>query len=69
LPAVPGTTPPGNPQGRQREESPARLRAILDALPDATAVLDSSGVIVSVNHTWRMFAVDNGGPAEQTGSA
>ena len=50
--------------GPQLEESPARLRAILDALPDATAVLDSSGVIVSVNHTWRMFAVDNRGPPE-----
>ncbi len=51
----------------KREESPARLRAILDALPDATAVLDSSGTIVSVNHTWRMFAVDNGGRPERTG--
>ncbi len=53
--------------GRQREESPARLRAVLDALPDATAVLDSSGAIVLVNHTWRMFAVDNGGRPERTG--
>lgn len=57
----------GESAGRQLEESPARLRAILDALPDATAVLDSSGVIVSVNHTWRMFAVDNGGRPERTG--
>lgn len=57
----------GESTARQLEESPARLRAILDALPDATAVLDSSGVIVSVNHTWRMFAVDNGGRPERTG--
>jgi diguanylate cyclase (GGDEF)-like protein len=64
---VPRYDTAGESAGRQREESPARLRAILDALPDATAVLDSSGVIVSVNHTWRMFAVDNGGQPEQTG--
>lgn len=55
------------PAEHKLEESPARLRAILDALPDATAVLDSSGTIVSVNHTWRMFAVDNGGRPERTG--
>jgi len=41
--------------------------AVLDALPDATAVLDSSGVIVAVNHAWLMFAVDNGGDAESSG--
>jgi PAS fold len=41
--------------------------AVLDALPDATAVLDSSGSIVAVNHTWRMFALDNGGHPEVTG--
>jgi diguanylate cyclase (GGDEF)-like protein len=64
---VPRGRPAGRSAGRQPEESPARLRAILDALPDATAVLDSYGAIVSVNHTWRMFAVDNGGPPERTG--
>jgi len=57
----------GEPVGHNRGESPARLRAVLDALPDATAVLDSSGTIVSVNHTWQMFAVDNGGQPERTG--
>lgn len=41
--------------------------AVLDALPDATAVLDSSGSIVAVNRTWRMFAVDNGGRPGATG--
>jgi diguanylate cyclase (GGDEF)-like protein len=41
--------------------------AVLDALPDATAVLDNSGSIVAVNHTWRMFARDNGGHPEATG--
>jgi|GEM_PF-7121413 hypothetical protein len=38
--------------------------ALLDALPDATAVLDSSGTIVAVNLAWRMFALDNGGRPE-----
>jgi diguanylate cyclase (GGDEF)-like protein len=41
--------------------------AVLDALPDATAVLDATGTIVGVNHTWRMFAIDNGGRPEATG--
>lgn len=41
--------------------------AVLDALPDATAVLDTAGVIVAINHAWRMFAVDNGGDPESTG--
>jgi uncharacterized protein YyaL (SSP411 family) len=41
--------------------------ALLDALPDATAVLDSSGTIVAVNLAWRMFALDNGGRPETTG--
>ena len=40
---------------------------VLDALPDATAVLDKSGSIVAVNHTWRMFALDNGGRPDTTG--
>ena len=42
-------------------------RAVLDALPDATAVLDRAGTIVDVNQTWTMFAVDNGGQPESTG--
>ncbi len=40
---------------------------LLDALPDATAVLDHDGVIVAVNRAWRMFALDNGGTPEHTG--
>lgn len=40
---------------------------VLDALPDATAVLDTSGTIVAVNHTWRMFSLDNGGRPDKTG--
>ncbi len=40
---------------------------LLDALPDASAVLDGDGVIRSVNHTWRMFALDNGGSDRATG--
>jgi len=35
--------------------------ALLDALPDATAVLDRLGTIVAVNAAWRMFALDNDG--------
>ncbi len=41
--------------------------AVLDALPDAIAVLDKSGPIVAVNHTWQMFARDNGGHPDTTG--
>lgn len=41
--------------------------AVLDALPDATAVLDGTGTIVDVNRSWRMFAIDNGGRPEATG--
>jgi diguanylate cyclase (GGDEF)-like protein len=40
---------------------------LLDALPDATAVLDPSGTIIAVNRVWRMFALDNGGRPETTG--
>ncbi|GAA1994786.1 EAL domain-containing protein [Nakamurella flavida] len=41
--------------------------AALDALPDATAVLDHRGRIVAVNHTWRMFALDHGEPDSDSG--
>jgi diguanylate cyclase (GGDEF)-like protein len=41
--------------------------AVLDALPDATAVLDRSASILAVNRAWRMFALDNGGDADGTG--
>jgi diguanylate cyclase (GGDEF)-like protein len=40
---------------------------LLDALPDATAIVDSSGAIVAVNRAWQMFTVDNGGSLEATG--
>ena len=43
-------------------------RAVLDALPDATAVVDPAGTIVDVNQAWLMFAVDNGGQPESTGA-
>lgn len=41
--------------------------AVLDALPDATAVLDAAGAIVAVNRAWHMFSIDNGGDAASTG--
>ncbi len=41
--------------------------AVLDALPDATAILDAAGRIIAVNKAWRMFAEDNGGTPETTG--
>jgi diguanylate cyclase (GGDEF)-like protein len=41
--------------------------AALDALPDATAVIDQQATIIAVNHTWRMFAADNGGDPASTG--
>ena len=40
---------------------------VLDALPDATAILDRAATIVAVNRAWRMFAMDNGGSPEATG--
>ena len=42
--------------------------SVLDALPDATAVLDRAGTIVGVNHTWRVFCTDNGGRPAETGT-
>jgi diguanylate cyclase (GGDEF)-like protein len=42
--------------------------AVLDALPDATAVLDREGNIRAVNHAWRMFALDNDGSQQSTGT-
>jgi len=41
--------------------------ALLDALPDAVAVVDATGTIVAVNHAWSMYALDNGGDAAATG--
>ncbi len=40
---------------------------LLDALPDATAVLDATGTVVLVNRAWRDFASDNGGDPRATG--
>lgn len=37
-----------------------RLQAIIDALPEHIAVLDSSGTIVMINAAWRRFARANG---------
>jgi len=41
--------------------------ALLDAIPDAVALLDAAGVIVGVNRAWNMFALDNGGSVRSTG--
>ena len=43
------------------------ILALLDAIPDATAMLDRDCQILAVNHAWQMFAVDNGGDREHTG--
>jgi diguanylate cyclase (GGDEF)-like protein len=58
---------PPTPAGDNSGAAGAFARAVLDALPDATALLDQFGTIVSVNLAWRMFAVDNGGRPEDTG--
>ena len=47
--------------------TPSFALEVLDALPDATAILDRAGTIVAVNRVWRMFAIDNGGRPEATG--
>jgi len=47
--------------------APGFATEVLDALPDATAILDRKGSIVAVNRAWRMFALDNGGRPETTG--
>ena len=41
--------------------------SVLDALPDATAVVDATGTIIMVNRAWRMFTLDNGGQPSSTG--
>jgi len=46
---------------------PAATAALLDAMPDATAILDGVGTIVAVNRAWRMFTLDNGGTTDATG--
>ena len=47
--------------------SPAPAGVLLDAMPDATAVLNRNGTIVATNHAWRMFTLDNGGDEPSTG--
>ncbi|HRF10800.1 MULTISPECIES: two-component system response regulator [Candidatus Accumulibacter] len=44
-------------------ESEAFTRTILDSLTENLAVLDTQGVIVSVNRAWQCFAENNGAPA------
>ena len=41
--------------------------AVLDALPDATAVIDQAGFIVATNRSWKVFAIDNQGQEDATG--
>ena len=41
--------------------------AVLDALPDPTAVVDAAGVIVGTNLAWRVFSEENGGTPARTG--
>jgi PAS domain-containing protein len=41
--------------------------AVLDAIPDATAILDRQGRITAINRAWRMFTLDNAGSPETTG--
>ena len=55
------------PTGTAALVDPGFAAEVLDALPDATAVLDQSGTIVAVNRAWRMFALDNGGASASTG--
>ncbi|MES2786100.1 MAG: PAS domain-containing protein [Pseudomonadota bacterium] len=46
-------------QGDVRRSELARQASILTALPDSIALIDSSGVVVSVNKAWREFADAN----------
>ena len=47
---------------------PARAdAALLDAMPDAMAILDIAGTIVAINRAWMDFSVRNGGRAHTTG--
>jgi PAS domain S-box-containing protein len=47
-------------QGHVRQSNHDRQSAIVDALPALIALLDRSGVIISVNKAWRAFADTNG---------
>lgn len=64
---VKGADDDGVPTGASVLVVPGFATEVLDALPDATAILDRKGSIVAVNKAWRMFAVDNGGRPGATG--
>ena len=46
-------------QEQLRHSEAAKQASILDALPACIALLDSRGLITSVNQTWRQFARAN----------
>ena len=50
----------GRAQDELRQSEAARQAAVLNALPANIALLDARGLILSVNETWRQFAVANG---------
>ena len=56
-------------QDQLRQSEAARQAAILNALPAHIALLDTQGVIISVNEAWRNFADANGllGPGHAVG--
>ena len=45
-----------------RDSDAAKQAAVLNALPDRVALLDSAGVILSVNKAWRQFSGGNSFP-------
>ncbi len=61
--------PPASSTQRWGHGAPTRdlAIAVLDALPDATAILNSAGTIIAVNRAWRMFSEDNAGDPKSTG--
>ena len=44
------------------KDSEIFISSVLDSLTSHIAVLDNEGIIISVNHAWRQFAVENGLP-------
>jgi diguanylate cyclase (GGDEF)-like protein len=47
--------------------TPLEAAALLDAIPDATAVVTTDGTIVAVNRAWRAYTEHNTGDPETTG--
>lgn len=48
-------------EAKQRiEENERKLASLIQQLPTTIATLDSTGVIVDVNHSWKEFADENG---------